>query len=122
MLRDIQSLTDIQALVHTFYGHIRTEPLLGPVFEDKIQDRWPEHLEKMIRFLQTVLLDEHTYFGSPFPPFKARPSTAESKSLNKPWMVYSKAPTPKKRNSKAVGWQLFFVPNTSIIRLVLPSL
>ncbi len=73
MLRDIQTLTDIQALVHSFYGQIRKEPLLGPVFEEKIQDRWPEHLEKMIRFWQTVLLDEHTYFGSPFPPHARLP-------------------------------------------------
>src|SRR5690606_35104543 len=42
--------------------------LLKAIFEDVIQDRWPEHLAKMYRFWQTVLLGEHTYQGSPFVP------------------------------------------------------
>ncbi len=41
---------------------------LAPVFNERIQDNWRQHLEKMYRFWQTVLLEEHTYFGSPFPP------------------------------------------------------
>jgi hemoglobin len=41
---------------------------LGPIFEARISDRWPEHLEKMYRFWQTILLEEHTYTGAPFPP------------------------------------------------------
>ena len=43
-----------------------------------IGDRWPEHLEKMVRFWETVLLDERTYFGSPFPPHAALPVTRNS--------------------------------------------
>ena len=54
--------------VNRFYDKIRADELLGPIFNERIQDRWPEHLEKMYRFWQTVLLGEHTYFGSPFPP------------------------------------------------------
>ena len=66
--KDISGLADIQLLVDDFYGQVRKDPLLGPIFEKVIQDRWPEHLEKMYRFWQTVLLEEHTYYGSPFPP------------------------------------------------------
>jgi len=66
--KDIQSIEDIQLLVNDFYGKIRENELLGPIFDGVIQDRWPVHLEKMYRFWQTVLLDTHTYFGSPFPP------------------------------------------------------
>jgi hemoglobin len=42
-----------------------------------IQDRWPEHLEKMYRFWQTVLLEEHTYYGSPFVPHAKLPVDKE---------------------------------------------
>lgn len=63
---DIIDLSDIQVLVDTFYGKVRQDDLLKDIFENVIQDRWPEHLEKMYRFWQTVLFDEHTYSGSPF--------------------------------------------------------
>ncbi len=66
--RDIQTLEDIKLLVDTFYGNVRRNELIGPVFNERIGDRWPEHLDKMYRFWQTILLEEHTYHGSPFPP------------------------------------------------------
>lgn len=65
---DINNMEDIQHLVDTFYSKIRKDKLLKGIFEGVIQDRWPEHLEKMYRFWQTVLLDAHTYQGSPFAP------------------------------------------------------
>jgi hemoglobin len=65
---DILSLGDIKLLVNEFYCRIRSHEVLGPIFDARIDDRWPQHLEKMYTFWQTVLLDEHTYFGSPFPP------------------------------------------------------
>lgn len=66
--KDIVALDDIKLLVNTFYQKIRVNMVLGDIFNGVIQDRWPEHLEKMYRFWQTVLLSEHTYYGSPFPP------------------------------------------------------
>ncbi|OYD44253.1 globin [Sphingobacterium cellulitidis] len=71
--RDIQNMDDIKAVVNEFYGYIREDELLGPIFNGIIQDRWAEHLEKMYRFWQTVLLEEHTYYGSPFPPHAKLP-------------------------------------------------
>ncbi|MBS1496789.1 MAG: group III truncated hemoglobin [Bacteroidetes bacterium] len=65
-LKDIQTLDDIKLMVDEFYGKVRENALLGPIFNEVIQDRWPQHLEKMYRFWQTVLLDDHTYYGSPF--------------------------------------------------------
>ncbi|MGH2565093.1 MAG: group III truncated hemoglobin [Ginsengibacter sp.] len=67
-IKEIISLEDIKMLVNTFYGKVRKDKLIGPIFDERIQDRWPHHLEKMYNFWQTVLLGEHTYFGSPFPP------------------------------------------------------
>lgn len=66
-MKDIETLADIQKLVNEFYGKVRQDALLGPVFEKKIGDNWDPHLDKMYRFWQTVLLKEgKTYFGNPF--------------------------------------------------------
>ena len=71
--KDIADLDDIKLLVDNFYDKIREDDLLKDIFNGIIQDRWPEHLEKMYRFWQTVLLDDHTYFGSPFVPHAGLP-------------------------------------------------
>ena len=72
-LTDILSLEDVKLLVNTFYGKVREDKLIGPIFDERIQNRWPEHLAKMYTFWQTVLLGEHTYYGSPFPPHAKLP-------------------------------------------------
>lgn len=66
--KDITSLEDIKLLVDTFYSKIREDDMLGIIFNQNIQDRWPIHLDKMYRFWQTILLEEYTYDGRPFPP------------------------------------------------------
>jgi len=66
-------MDDIKLLVDSFYGRIRRDNLLQDIFNSKIEDRWSEHLEKMYRFWQTVLLEEHTYYGSPFVPHAKLP-------------------------------------------------
>jgi hemoglobin len=75
--KDILQLEDVKLLVDTFYGKVKEDELIGPIFNDRIQDRWPEHLAKMYTFWQTVLLGEHTYYGSPFPPHAKLPVEKE---------------------------------------------
>lgn len=70
---DILTLTDVKKMVDTFYGKVRENDMLSPIFNERIQNRWPEHLEKMYTFWQTLLLDERTYFGAPFPPHAQLP-------------------------------------------------
>jgi hemoglobin len=65
---DILKLEDVKVLVDAFYAKVQQDELLAEIFNNKIQDNWPVHLDKMYRFWQTVLLYEHTYSGSPFPP------------------------------------------------------
>lgn len=77
MKQDIQTLDDIKELVDQFYMTIRNDTLLGPIFKERIQDNWAPHLEKMYSFWQTILLDEHSYFGSPFPPHMNLPIEAK---------------------------------------------
>ena len=77
MQKDILDIDDIKLVVDSFYDKVKVDHLLGPVFNERIQNRWPEHLEKMYRFWQTVLLGDHTYFGSPFPPHAQLPVNHE---------------------------------------------
>src|SRR5689334_21383205 len=70
---DISSIEDVRRLVDTFYGKVRGDGLIGPIFIGAIGDNWPAHLEKMGRFWQTVLLEGHTYYGSPFAPHARMP-------------------------------------------------
>lgn len=73
MKNDIQNLDDIKLLVDSFYDRVQKDELLGPIFNGVIQNNWEEHLEKMYRFWQTILLEDYTYSGRPFPPHRHLP-------------------------------------------------
>lgn len=77
MAKEIQNIDDVKLLVDSFYDKVRQDDLLKDIFNDVIQDKWPEHLEKMYRFWQTVLLGDHTYQGSPFVPHASLPVVKE---------------------------------------------
>lgn len=77
MLTPIIDIDDIKLLVNTFYAKVQNDDLIGPIFNGIIQDRWNEHLDKMYAFWQTILLDQHTYSGRPFPPHANLPIAAE---------------------------------------------
>ena len=72
-MKEILALDDIKLLVDNFYGKVRRDEMLKDIFDNVIQDRWPEHLEKMYRFWQTVLFEERTYHGTPFLPHAKLP-------------------------------------------------
>lgn len=55
----------IADMVDTFYGSIRQDQLLGPIFDGVIRDNWPTHLAKMKSFWSSVLLASRTYKGNP---------------------------------------------------------
>lgn len=57
----------IAAVVHDFYGEIRRDPQLGPIFARAIPGDWGPHLDKMVRFWSSVLLGSGAYSGRPMP-------------------------------------------------------
>lgn len=73
MKKELNTLENIRLMVNSFYAKVREDELLGPIFNERIGNRWPEHLEKMYRFWQTILHEEHTYYGSPFSPHATMP-------------------------------------------------
>jgi hemoglobin len=52
------------ALVDRFYAKARRDPLIGPVFNQAIED-WDEHLEKLCAFWSSVMLTSGRYKGNP---------------------------------------------------------
>jgi hemoglobin len=55
----------IAEVVDTFYGRIREDQLLGPIFADAIGSEWGPHLDKMKTFWSSVLLASRGYKGNP---------------------------------------------------------
>ena len=64
----------IETLVHRFYGKIAADPVLGPIFADRITD-WPPHLERMTAFWSSVALMTGRYHGAPVPRHMDLPVT-----------------------------------------------
>ena len=56
----------LQVLVDRFYGKVRQDPLIGPVFNGAISN-WPEHLDKLQAFWSSVMLTSGRYKGRPLP-------------------------------------------------------
>ena len=56
----------IDALVEGFYARVRDDALIGPVFNDRIDD-WAPHLHQMKLFWSSVALSTGVYQGRPMP-------------------------------------------------------
>lgn len=56
----------IARLVDAFYDRVRVDPLIGPVFNERISD-WGPHLEQMRLFWSSVALMSGVYHGRPMP-------------------------------------------------------
>ena len=58
---------EIETLVRTFYGRIREDDMLGPVFARVIGEDWEPHLAKMMDFWSSAMLKSGRYNGRPMP-------------------------------------------------------
>ena len=54
----------IDRVVERFYGRVRADALLGPIFDARIDD-WPAHLAKMKGFWRSILLGTAEFSGNP---------------------------------------------------------
>jgi len=55
----------IRLLVDAFYGKVRLDPELGPIFARAIPGDWGPHLAKMYAFWSSVMLTTGRYKGNP---------------------------------------------------------
>lgn len=75
---------DIARLVHGFYGKVRNDARLGPVFDAHVDD-WDTHLAKMVDFWSAMLLGTRRFKGTPMPKHVALP--ALSAELFQRWLA-----------------------------------
>ncbi len=66
--KPLETRADIQTLVDSFYGKVKADSYIGPIFTDVAIVDWDEHLPKLYNFWADLLLGEDTYRGRPFPP------------------------------------------------------
>ena len=63
---DIRDKNDIRSFVDSFYGKVRKDALLFPVFAAVIPEpAWPAHLERMYDFWNAILFSETGFQGNP---------------------------------------------------------
>ena len=68
----------IAELVHRFYGRVRKDEVLGPVFARAIGDDWEAHLARMCEFWSTVVLASRRYKANPMAVQLEVPKIGES--------------------------------------------
>ena len=76
MKPDIKNLDDIVVFVDGFYGKVQKDLLIGPIFNDVIND-WSPHLEKMYLFWNAALFSIPGFKGNPFAKHAPLPIAAE---------------------------------------------
>ncbi|MDA8252106.1 MAG: group III truncated hemoglobin [Rhodospirillales bacterium] len=62
----------IERVVRTFYERARRDPLIGPIFEDKVHD-WEGHIARLCTFWSSVALMSGRYHGQPMVAHLALP-------------------------------------------------
>lgn len=63
---------DIRMLVETFYGRVRQDAELGPIFEAHVDD-WDAHVAMLSDFWSALLLGTRRFKGAPIPRHAALP-------------------------------------------------
>ncbi|HMH24040.1 MAG TPA: group III truncated hemoglobin [Puia sp.] len=63
--KDIENRNDVQLLIDSFYGKVRTDDTIGYIFNDVAKVDWEHHLPIMYDFWESVLFHKAEYKGNP---------------------------------------------------------
>ncbi|MBS1743145.1 MAG: group III truncated hemoglobin [Bacteroidetes bacterium] len=81
MKQDIINRSDIELLVTTFYNKVKSDAVIGYIFNDIAKVNWEKHLPVMFDFWENALLFTGNYTGNPMEVHqrlnRAHPLTAE---------------------------------------------
>lgn len=69
---DLCTEEEVTRLVHGFYGGVRQDAVLGPIFEAHIS-QWDRHLATMVDFWSGALRGTARFRGAPMPKHAALP-------------------------------------------------
>ena len=64
MKYDTITQDNVRQLVDEFYGRVRKDELLGPVFLKALGDDWSAHLERLSEFWSTIVLGTRSFHGN----------------------------------------------------------
>lgn len=70
MKKDIHNRNDIIRLVNAFYEKIKTDQVIGFLFNDVAHINWENHLPKMYDFWENVLFFTGNFDGNPMQKHK----------------------------------------------------
>ena len=70
MKKDIQNRKDIIQLVDSFYEKIKTDQVIGYLFNEVAQVNWNQHLPRMYDFWENVLFFTGNFDGNPMQKHK----------------------------------------------------
>lgn len=86
MKKELANLEDIVVFVDSFYDKVRSDDVIGPVFDAVIKD-WRPHLDKMYQFWNAALFGVPGFKGNPFA--RHAPLSLEKKHFDR-WLVLFK--------------------------------
>lgn len=69
---DLCTEEEVTRLVHSFYGGVRQDAVLGPIFEAHVR-QWDRHLATMVDFWSGALRGTARFRGTPMPKHVALP-------------------------------------------------
>lgn len=90
----------IDRLVETFYGKVRGDALIGPVFAERVED-WGPHLAQMKLFWSSIALSTGVYQGRPMP--KHLPLPIDAAHFDR-WLALFEATTREVCPPVAADW------------------
>ena len=82
MKTDIKNRNDIEKLINTFYGKIKTDAKIGYFFTDVAKGNWEDHLPKMYDFWENIMFSNGNYTGNPMVKHKALHQKSEMKEAH----------------------------------------
>ena len=85
---DISGRAEIETLVNAFYGRVRSDDVLGFIFDKVAKTHWETHLPTMHAFWETVLFRSGGYTGNPLAAHaKLVPLTAMGRAQFDRWLT-----------------------------------
>ena len=94
---DLCSEEEVAALVHGFYDRVRSDAVLGPIFDRHVHD-WTPHLAKMVDFWSGALRGTARFRGTPMPKHVALPGL--NAELFERWLTLFRATTAALGNAR----------------------
>jgi hemoglobin len=65
MKKDIESRSDVELLVNTFYDKVKEDDVIGYIFNDVVKVNWEKHLPVMYNFWENTIFYTGSYSGNP---------------------------------------------------------